>query len=85
MITETTYTPAGLPESPITPGGGFDGATYVGGNQPIETIVNIFLLNQDGSFILNQDESKIIVGTMIKPLLIGGGLIAGNYLAGSMI
>ena len=83
MFTPTTYTPAGIGSATIGPGDAIGSATYTGGNEPVGTLVDYYILNQDGSYILNQDGSRIIWATLLEDVVNGDGLTAATYLVGN--
>jgi len=85
MFTSVTYTPAGIGSASSAVGSSFSGATYVDGNEPITTLVDYYILNEDGSYILNQDGSKIIWATLLQDIDAGSGATGTTYIVGSVI
>ena len=80
-----TYTPAGIQSGTVTANDPLTSGRYTGGNEPIETIVDYYLLNQDGSYILNMDGSRIIIYSSIIDSVRGDGLTSATYTAGDMV
>ena len=85
MVTPVTYTPAGIESATSVVGSSFSGATYVDGNEPITTLVDYYILNEDGSYILNQDGSKIIWGEALISLIDGNSATATTYIVGNNV
>ena len=85
MFTLVTYTPAGIDSATNAVGDNFGSTTYTGGNEPITTFLDFFILNQDVSYILNQDGSKIIWGEALISLIDGNSATATTYIVGNNV
>ena len=85
MFTPVTYTPAGIGNATNVVGDNFGSATYTDGNEPIATFLDFFILNQDASYILNQDGSKIIWGEALTGFIDGNSATATTYIVGNDI